>query len=55
MARAGSDIAIPLLRSEHTQIAINSKVLAANEKRTLAYRVEQEALKAMKEMVLYAS
>ena len=47
-------ISVPLLRDEDTQKEINHKVLEANRKRTEAYNLEQEALRALDEKVIYA-
>ncbi len=49
-----AEIVVPLLRNENTQRAINEKVLEANRKRTEAYHLEQEALTALDEKVIYA-
>ena len=49
-----AEISIPLLNDEHTQMAINDKVLEANRKRTEAYKLEQEALSFLDEKVIYA-
>ncbi len=45
---------MPLLRDENTQRVINSKVLEANQKKTEAYELEQEALTVLDEKVVYA-
>ena len=52
--RQVSHIAIPLLPDENIQQEINNKVLEANQKRTIAYQLEQEALKIFNERVIYA-
>jgi type I restriction enzyme S subunit len=49
-----SEVAVPLLRDENTQRVINSKVLEANQKKTEAYELEQEALTVLDEKVVYA-
>ena len=49
-----SDIVVPLLRDENLQREINDTVLAANQKRTEAYHLEQEALRVLDEKVIYA-
>ena len=49
-----SDIAVPLLRDENLQRKINDTVLAANQKRTEAYNLEQKALRVLDEKVIYA-
>ena len=50
-----SGIVIPLLRDENIQREINDKVLEANQKRTEAYDLEQEALTFLNEKVISAS
>ena len=50
-----SDITIPLLSDMGTQEMINEKVLMANEKRTKAYKLEQEALSTLNNKVIYAN
>lgn len=47
-------IAIPLLKNHEVQKRINELALEANEKRYQAYLLEQEALKAMNDEVIYA-
>lgn len=49
-----SQIAFPILRDQNAQYDINSLALEANEKRYLAYQLEQEALKKMNDEVIYA-
>ena len=49
-----AEIVVPLLRDENTQGTINDKVLEANQKRTEAYKLEQEALTVLNEQVIYA-
>ncbi len=49
-----SEIVVPLLRDESSQRAINDKVLEANQKRTEAYELEQQALAILNEKVIYA-
>ena len=49
-----SEISIPLLHDENTQMTINDKVLEANRKRTEAYQLEQEALTVLNEKVIFA-
>lgn len=49
-----SQIAFPILRDQNAQYDINSLALKANEKRYLAYQLEQEALKKMNDEVIYA-
>ena len=53
-AQQVSKISVPLLRDKDTQRAINAKVLEANQKRTEAYELEQEALTVLDEKVIYA-
>ena len=45
--------AVPLLHDENIQQDINNKVLEANQKRTEAYKLEQEALAVINEKVIY--
>ena len=52
--RQVSEIVVPLLRDEKMQWEINEKVLEANQKRTEAYNLEQEALQVLDEKVIYA-
>ena len=52
--RQVSEIVVPLLRDEKMQWEINEKVLEANQKRTEAYNLEQEALRVLDEKVIYA-
>ena len=47
-------IAVPLLQNKETQREINTKVLAANQKRTEAYQLEQEALTKLNKRVIYS-
>ena len=47
-------ISVPLLHDENIQQDINNKVLEANQKRTEAYKLEQEALAIINEKVIYA-
>ena len=47
-------VSVPLLRDENTQSEINDTVLEANQKRTEAYNLEQEALRVLDEKVIYA-
>lgn len=47
-------ISVPLLNDQDTQQEINDMVLEANQKRTKAYNLEQEALKVLDEKVIYA-
>ena len=49
-----SEISIPLLPDRKMQWRINDMVLEANQKRTEAYNLEQEALKVLDEKVIYA-
>ena len=49
-----SAVVVPLLHDNDTQQKINDMVLEANRKRTEAYNLEQEALKALDEKVIYA-
>ena len=49
-----SEIVVPLLQNKSSQKAINDKVLEANQKRTKAYKLEQEALTTLNEKVIYA-
>ncbi|MCY3724908.1 MAG: restriction endonuclease subunit S [Candidatus Poribacteria bacterium] len=49
-----SEIVVPLLRDENLQREINDTVLEANQKRTEAYHLEQEALRVLDEKVIYA-
>ena len=49
-----SEISIPLLPDRKMQWRINDIVLEANQKRTEAYNLEQEALKVLDEKVIYA-
>ena len=48
-----SEILVPLLHNGNTQREINDMVLEANQKRTEAYNLEQEALKVLGEKVIY--
>ena len=48
-----SDVVVPLLHSEKIQQEINEKVLEANQKRTAAYHLEQEALTIFNEKIIY--
>ena len=47
-------VSVPLLHDENTQREINDTVLEANQKRTEAYHLEQEALRVLDEKVIYA-
>ena len=49
-----SEIVVPLLRDKNVQQEINETVLEANQKRTEAYNLEQEALRVLDEKVIYA-
>ena len=49
-----SEISIPLLHDRKMQWEINDMVLEANQKRTEAYNLEQEALRVFDEKVIYA-
>ena len=49
-----SEIVVPLLRDKNMQQEINETVLEANQKRTEAYNLEQEALGVLDEKVIYA-
>ena len=49
-----SEIVVPLLRDENVQREINDTVLEANQKRTEAYNLEQQALRTLDEKVIYA-
>lgn len=49
-----SVIPLPLLHNKNIQNEINNKVLEANQKRTEAYDLEQEALTILNEKVIYA-
>lgn len=46
-------IMVPFLKDEKVQAEINDTVLEANRKRTEAYNLEQEALRALDEKVIY--
>ncbi len=46
-------IVVPFLKDRKIQIEINNKVLEANQKRTEAYKLEQEALTVLNEQVIY--
>lgn len=48
-------IQIPLLNDQSIQQQINDLVLQANKKRTQAYNKEQEAIKRMNDLVIYAT
>lgn len=48
-------IAIPLLKNENVQSKINQLALQANEKRSQAYYLEQEAMRIMNDEVIYAT
>ena len=47
-------VSVPLLHDENIQRDINNKILEANQKRTEAYKLEQEALTILNEKVIYA-
>ena len=47
-------IAIPLLKNHEVQKRINDLALESNEKRYQAYLLEQKALKAMNDEIIYA-
>lgn len=49
-----SQVSVPLLRDENLQREINDTILEANQKRTEAYTLEQEALRVLDEKVIYA-
>lgn len=49
-----SQISIPLLHDADIQKQINNKVLEANQKRTMAYELEQKALDVLNNKVIYA-
>ena len=49
-----SEIIIPLLRDENTQLEINNIVLRANQKRAEAYYLEQQAVNYLDKEVIYA-
>ena len=49
-----SEIVVPLLRDKNVQQKINDTVLEANQKRTEAYNLEQEALRMLDKKVIYA-
>lgn len=49
-----SQVSVPLLNDENIQREINDTVLEANQKRTEAYNLEQEALRVLDEKVIYA-
>ncbi len=49
-----SQINIPLLQDDDMQKQINDKVLEANQKRTRAYELEQNALNTLNHKVIYA-
>ena len=49
-----SKIVVPLLNDQDTQQEINDMILEANQKRTEAYHLEQEALRVIDEKVIYA-
>ncbi|HOO55566.1 MAG TPA: restriction endonuclease subunit S [bacterium] len=48
------DVPVPLLKSSSTQAAINDYALEANEKRTEAYNLEQEAIRIVDDDVIHA-
>ena len=48
-----SQITVPLLRDCNIQKLINDKVLEANQKRTIAYRLEKKALKILDSKVIF--
>ncbi len=47
-------VSVPLLHDENVQRDINNRVLEANQKRTEAYELEQEALTILNEKIIYA-
>ena len=47
-------VSVPLLRDENMQRKINDTVLEANQKRTEAYHLEQQALRVLDKKVIYA-
>lgn len=47
-------VEVPILKCQDTQARINSLALQANEKRYQAYLLEQEALRALEDEVIYA-
>lgn len=49
-----SELVVPLLRDKNVQQKINDTILEANQKRTEAYNLEQEALRVLDEKVIYA-
>lgn len=48
-----AQIELPMLRDNKTQKEINDKILAANELRTKAYELEQEALRLLDKLVIH--
>ena len=49
-----SQVQIPILNNQQVQQKINSLVLEANQKRYEAYVLEQEALRLVNDLVIYA-